>query len=405
MSEQTPMTEIKPTDAAVDSHVASNILRPSESVPEGTKVVAGPDLEKPDISLEDILESYSTIGYSASSFGAAAHEIKRMLKWRLSDDPIDPDRGLPEDPEERAAIRCKVFLGYTSNLVSSGLRSVIRFLVRHKMVDCVVSSAGGIEEDFIKCLAPTYLGDFKMDGAKLRAKSLNRIGNLIVPNDNYVKFEEWIQPIFDQMLIEQRAGYHWTPQRLIWRLGREIDHEDSIYYWAWKNQIPVFCPSITDGSIGDMLFFHTFRNPGLVVDVVADIRAMNSQTINSPKNGVIILGGGMIKHHILNANLFAGDGASFAVYVNTGLEFDGSDAGASPDEAVSWGKIAPTARPVKLHADATLVFPLLVAGTLLPAYREEAAYWDGKEYTDPQETFLSLIEEEAGYTAPETSPK
>ena len=46
-----------------------------------------------------------------------------------------------------------------------------------------------------------------------------------------------------------------------------------------------------------------------------------------------------------------------------GHDFDGSDSGAKPDEAVSWGKIRLTARPVKVYADATLVFPLLVAAT------------------------------------------
>ena len=47
---------------------------------------------------------------------------------------------------------------------------VLRFLVQHKMVDCIVATAGGIEEDFIKCLAPTYLGDFSLDGRTLRGK-------------------------------------------------------------------------------------------------------------------------------------------------------------------------------------------------------------------------------------------
>lgn len=70
-------------------------------------------------------------------------------------------------------------------------------------VDVVVTTAGGIEEDLIKCLAPTYKGDFSLPGAYLRSKGLNRIGNLLVPNDNYCKFEDWIIPIFDQMLKEQ----------------------------------------------------------------------------------------------------------------------------------------------------------------------------------------------------------
>jgi len=76
----------------------------------------------------------------------------------------------------------------------------------------------------------------------------------------------------------------------------------------------------------------------------------------------IILGGGVIKHHCCNANLMR-NGAEFSVYINTGHEFDGSDSGASPDEAVSWGKIKVDAKPVKVSSDATVVFPLIVSQT------------------------------------------
>ena len=78
--------------------------------------------------------------------------------------------------------------------------------------------------------------------------------------------------------------------------------------------------------------------------------------------GMIILGGGLLKHHIANACLMR-NGADYAVYINTGQEFDGSDAGARPDEAISWGKIKAGAKHVKVYADATLVFPLVVAAT------------------------------------------
>lgn len=127
-------------------------------------------------------------------------------------------------------------LGYTSNLVSSGLREIIRFLVQHKYVSGIVTTAGGIEEDLIKCLGPTYLthtGDFNVDGAGLRKRGLNRIGNLIVPNDNYCKFEDWVMPIFDDMVEEQiKDGKVWSPSTVIARLGKEIKDEESILYWA-----------------------------------------------------------------------------------------------------------------------------------------------------------------------------
>lgn len=135
----------------------------------------------------------------------------------------------------RAQTRCRVFLGYTSNLISSGLRDTIRFLVKHNHVSAIVTTAGGIEEDFIKCLGKTYLADWHLDGAELRRKGLNRIGNLVVPNDNYCKFEDWLTPILDKMLEEQKeTGEVWTPSSVIRRLGKEIDNEESVYYWAYK---------------------------------------------------------------------------------------------------------------------------------------------------------------------------
>jgi deoxyhypusine synthase len=81
---------------------------------------------------------------------------------------------------------------------------------------------------------------------------------------------------------------------MIARLGKEIGHPDSVYYWAYRNHIPVFCPALTDGSIGDMLYFHNYKREGLVLDIVADIRAMNDEAISAKprRTGMLILGGG-----------------------------------------------------------------------------------------------------------------
>ncbi len=248
------------------------------------------------------------------------------------------------DPQTGA--KTTIFLGYTSNLISSGLRETLRYLVQHQHVSAIVTTAGGVEEDLIKCLAPTYLGSFTTPGRSLREKGMNRIGNLVIPNSNYCAFEDWVVPILDQMLIEQESSKPtgeplvWTPSKIIRRLGQEIDHESSVCYWAYKNDIPIFCPALTDGSLGDMLYFHTFKSSPQVLDIsiTRDIRRINDIALKAPRAGMIILGGGVVKHHIANACLMR-NGADSAVYVNTAQEFDGSDAGARPDEAVSWGKI------------------------------------------------------------------
>ncbi|XP_027764772.1 deoxyhypusine synthase [Empidonax traillii] len=337
------------------------VLRPSGALPAEALPVRGYDFASgPDLA--ELLRSFRTTGFQATSFARAVAEIQRMISAKLQ--PLTPeqrDRGALAGP--RPPSGCTIFLGFTSNLVSSGVRESIRYLVQHGMVDVLVTTAGGVEEDLIKCLAPTYIGDFHLRGRDLRENGINRIGNLLVPNDNYCKFEDWLMPILDQMVEEQDTqGVQWTPSRMIARLGKEINHPESVCYWAQKNNIPVLSPALTDGSLGDMIFFHSYKRPGLVLDIVADLRLINTQAIFAHKTGMIILGGGLVKHHIANANLMR-NGADFSVYVNTAQEFDGSDSGARPDEAVSWGKIRMDATPVKVYADASLVFPLLVAET------------------------------------------
>jgi len=339
------------------------------SVLESRAEVRGPDLEEKDSAFEAVASAWVRTGFQATNLGRAVEEVNRMRAWRLSDRPVELETDDAfKDPAVRRATKCTIYLSYTSNMISSGVREVIKFLVKHKLVDVLVTTAGGVEEDFIKCLAPTYVGEFALKGTELRKKGVNRIGNLLIPNDNYCRFEDWLRPILDKMTDEQDALTReellenpWTPSRVIRRLGLEIDDEDSVYYWAAKNNIPVYCPALTDGSIGDMLFFHSYKR-NFILDTVKDVRGINDSAVRAKCTGMIILGGGLVKHHTCNANLMR-NGADFAVFINTGAEFDGSDSGARPDEAISWGKIKIDANPVKVYADATLAFPLLVART------------------------------------------
>jgi len=157
-----------------------------------------------------------------------------------------------------------------------------------------------------------------------------------------------------------------TPSDIARELGKEIaseqNHEDSILYWAYKNNIPVFCPALTDGSFGDLVYFMKQRHPDFNIEIAGDTKKIVDCALNAEKAGAIILGSGVAKHFILNANIFR-EGVEYAVYINTAEEYDGSDSGAQTEEAITWGKIKTTAQHVKVHADATIVFPLLVAAT------------------------------------------
>ena len=302
--------------------------------------IKGKDVKGYDFNLGvdfgKIIDSYETTGFQATHLAKAISIIKKMK-------------------QENAFI----YLGFTSNMVTSGLREVIRYLVEHKFVNILVTTAGGIEEDLIKCLGDFKIGDFKAKGGELRDMGINRTGNIFVPNSRYCRFEEFILPILEKLNTNQQKE-KLTPSKLINILGKEIKNPESIYFWAWKNQIPVFCPAITDGSLGDMIYFFKNKHPEFRIDVTDDIVEINNSTIGKHKTGIILLGTGQIKHHICNANMFR-NGADYAVYINTAPEFDGSDSGARPDEAVSWGKITKQAETIKVFGDATILFPLIVA--------------------------------------------
>lgn len=202
-----------------------------------------------------------------------------------------------------------------------------------------------------------------MDDKAIRLKAINRIGNIFVPSENYGKLEDWLIPIFYEMYDEQmKNNTIWSPTKMIKRFGEKINDPSSVYYWAAKNDIPVHCPAITDGAIGDMMFYFNYKKEGFICDINQDISLINKMAMQARKSGVITLGGGLIKHHILNANIWR-NGADWAVFINTAIMYDGSDAGAKPSEAITWGKLKMDAEYVKLFSEASLVFPIIVRET------------------------------------------
>lgn len=312
-----------------------NLLRKSEEV--SGESIKGYDFNN-GVDYKKIVESFKNCGFQASHLARAIDITNKMIN-------------------EKATI----FLGYTSNMVSSGLREIIRYLVENKKINIIVTTAGGIEEDIIKCLGEFKLGDFRAEGSKLRERGINRIGNIFAGNELYVKFEQFMSKVLDEVYVEQKKiGKIICASDLVWKLGEKINNKESICYWAWKNKIPIYCPALQDGALGDNIYFSQFKHTEFKIDIVEDIRRLNDSTIGLKKSGAVILGAGVVKHAILNANMLR-NGLDYAVYINTAQEYDGSDAGALPEEAISWGKILPNAESVKVFADATIVFPLLVA--------------------------------------------
>ncbi len=303
--------------------------------------VQGYNFEK-EFNFNEFIDSYFNTGFQATRLKVAVDIIKEMRKQKAH-----------------------ITLGFTSNMISSGVRDIITYLVKHKLVDMLVTPVGGIEEDMIKTLKPFVIGKQRVPGAPLLENGINRTGNIFVPNDRFTYFEKKFVPFLDKMLQKQLENKTiLSGEEFIKELGHYINHEESYLYWASKNNIPVFCPAITDGALGDMIYYFKNKYPEFVIDICKDMKRIIDITLNIEKSGLIILGAGVMKHHILNANAFR-EGADYTVLINTSSEFDGSDSGADPEESISWCKIRPDSEYVKVHSDATLVFPLIVKASFV----------------------------------------
>ncbi|EKE40463.1 hypothetical protein ENUP19_0265G0059 [Entamoeba nuttalli] len=329
-----------------------------------TTTIKGYDFDK-GINYEELVNSYLTTGIQSSNVGRAINIINKMLTWQ----PSEEEKKEYVEGDERLK-RCTIYLGFTSEMMTSGLRDTFRYLVEHKCVDYIVTTAGAIETDIMKCFGNMNIGDFYMRPEEVQGE---RHGNMIIPKELIEKTKQWLKEFILDIQECQDTSMPFTPSQLITMMGERLNDTTSVITWAAKNNITIFCPALTDGLFGTCITELNEINPvRLMVDLVQDLRLINSSTIHSVETGVIILGGGVMKHHIMNANLMR-NGADFAVYINTAGDFDGSDASARPDEAVSWGKIKIDSENVKVLAEASLVFPLIVSKTFAVTKR-----FDGK---------------------------
>ncbi len=306
---------------------------------EGWPEVRGYDFDRA-FDMGEFLASYATMGIQASNLARAIAIAKAMREAKAT-----------------------VFLSCTSNMVSSGNREIIKYLVKHGHVHCLVMPAGALEEDIIKTMRPFVLGSFEAPGRMLFEKGIGRIGNIFAPYDRYLALERFMQPVFDKVYGEQRErGTPFTPSELARAMGLAAGHEDSILTWAARRDVPVFCPAITDGSLGDLMHFQRQRRPDFAIEVVGDHHAIVRLALAAERTGAILLGGGVSKHYVLNANIFR-EGLDYAVYITTATEHDASDSGGSPQEAITWAKIREQGEHVKVVCEASIAFPLLVAGS------------------------------------------
>jgi deoxyhypusine synthase len=279
-------------------------------------------------------------GFTAKKLGYACDIVRKMMREK----------------------QCTVFLSFPACIISTGTRGIIRKMVEDRLVDVIVTTCGTLDHDLARVWRKYYHGDFMMDDADLHRKGINRLGNILIPNDSYgIVLEQKMQPILEELYKEGKKSM--SSRQLAYEFGSRISDKKSILYWAARNDIPVFVPGITDGAFGSQLWLFKQQHPDFSVDVLKDEHDLSEIVFTSKKAGAVMIGGGISKHHVIWWNQFRG-GLEYAVYLTTAEEWDGSLSGARIREAVSWGKVREDAQYITVEGDATITLPMLVGAVV-----------------------------------------
>jgi deoxyhypusine synthase len=253
---------------------------------------------------------------------------------------------------------CTKFLSFVGALMSTGARGIVRDMLKSKMFNVVITTCGALDHDIARTYDRYYAGDFRMDDRMLLEKNIHRLGNILVPMENYGPLiEEKLQKCLNDMYKEGKrdvATYEITSY-----IGSTLD-ESSFLYWAHKNKIPVIVPGLVDGAVGSQVWLFYQQHKDFKIDILEDQSKLSNLVFEAKKTGSLMIGGGISKHHTLWWNQFRG-GLDYAVYITTAAEWDGSLSGALVAEAISWGKVTRSACQTTIHGEASTLLPFIYA--------------------------------------------
>jgi deoxyhypusine synthase len=254
--------------------------------------------------------------------------------------------------------QCLRFISFVGAVVSTGLRGIVKNMIKNKWFDVAITTCGALDHDIARHFSNYNEGSFTMDDMELANQNIHRLGNVLVPMDSYGPLiEEKMQLFLEE---EYKNGVkEMTTSEICKMIGKHLG-EDSFLYWAYKNDISIVVPGIMDGAVGSQIWLFTQKHNDFKLNMTGDADLLSGLIFKAEKSGAFMIGGGISKHHTLWWNQYR-EGLDYAFYITTAQEFDGSLSGALVREAISWGKVTQDAKQATLHAEVTTILPFIYA--------------------------------------------
>ena len=287
-----------------------------------------------------------------------------------------------------------IMMGLSGAMVPAGMRGIITYLIKNRMIDCLVSTGANIFHDIHESLNKKhYIGTHLADDATLFKHGIDRIHDVFAIEEEFREADRLIGN-FGSSLDGNKT---YSSREFISLLGARVKElagsSDSIIVSAYENDVPIFIPALTDSSIGIGLVYARRKGHQVIVDQIKDADEITRMVEQSTKTGVVYVGGGVPKNFIQQTEVIASlmgndvEGHDYAIQYTTDAPHWGGLSGCTFDEAVSWGKVSSAARKVQVFVDATIALPIVVHAL---AERMEGMERKGPEFLWEHENGLKL---------------
>ena len=291
---------------------------------------------------------------------------------------------------------CGVILCLAGSMVSAGLQKVIVDLVRHNMVDAIVSTGANIvDQDFFEALGYKHYiaGDeYKYGGgdAELRELMIDRIYDTFIDEEELRLCDEVTEKITNSLETRPYSSREFIAEmgRYLKENGRtpENGQNDSIVLAAYEKDVPIFCPAFSDCSAGFGLVAHQHARRGkpvVSIDSAKDFYELTQLKIANPTTGLLMLGGGVPKNFaqdiVVAADILGVEASmhKYAIQITVADARDGALSGSTLKEASSWGKVDLTYEQM-VFSEATIAVPLITGYAF---HKNAAAARTGKRFS------------------------
>lgn len=264
---------------------------------------------------------------------------------------------------------CAVILCLAGSLVSAGMKNIIIDLIKHNMIDAIVSSGANIvDQDFFEGLGfRHYQGSPRLDDEHLQQQAIDRIYDTLIDEDDLRVCDHTIAEIANQ--LEPRP---YSSREFIRHMGAYLADKhpeaQSIVLSAYEKHVPIFVPAFSDCSAGFGLVIHQTQNPEhhLSIDSVKDFRELTQLKLHCAQSGLFMVGGGVPKNFaqdiVVAAELLGHEAPlhKYAVQITVADERDGALSGSTLREACSWGKVS-VVHEQMVFCEATIALPMIAA--------------------------------------------